>query len=70
MTPVANWSTSTTSPEYPYGHTSGDYDVVELPLLLPEWQVIALESVANERGMTIGQLLRRLISDMLPPHTH
>lgn len=42
-------------------------DVVELPILLPEWQVIALERAAHERGMTIGQLIRRLFADLFPP---
>ncbi len=43
---------------------SVDYDVIELPILLPEWQVNALEAAAYERGMTIGQLLRRTFADM------
>ena len=31
---------------------SSDSDVVELPLLLPRWQVDALEEAANQQGMT------------------
>ncbi len=42
-------------------------DVIELPILLPEWQVTALEEAARGRGMTIGQLLRRVFSDLFPP---
>ena len=42
-------------------------DIVELPLLLPEWQVTALELAAQQRGMTIGQLVRRLFADLFPP---
>lgn len=42
-------------------------DVVELPILLPDWQVTALERAAQERGMTVGQLLRRLFADLFPP---
>ena len=45
-------------------------EVVELPILLPEWQVSALERAAQERGMTIGQLLRRLFADLFPPAPH
>src|SRR6185369_16198772 len=41
-------------------------DVVELPLLLPEWQVFALEEAARDRGMTVGQLVRRLFADLFP----
>ena len=42
-----------------------DYEVVELPLLLPRWQAAALEDAAQTRGMTTGQMLRRLIGDTL-----
>ena len=38
----------------------------ELPLLLPEWQVFALEDAARNRGMTVGQLVRRLFADLFP----
>lgn len=41
-------------------------DVVELPLLLPEWQVAALEEAARDRGMTVGQLVRKLFADLFP----
>jgi hypothetical protein len=41
-------------------------DVVELPLLLPEWQVEALEEAARRRNMTVGQLVRRLFADLFP----
>ena len=41
-------------------------DVVELPLLLPEWQVDALEEAARARGMTVGQLVRKLFADLFP----
>jgi len=42
-----------------------DAEVVELPLLLPRWQALALESRANCHGMTTAQMLRQLISDLL-----
>jgi hypothetical protein len=41
-------------------------DVIELPVLLPEWQVAALEEAARDRGMTVGQLLRKLFADLFP----
>lgn len=44
---------------------SSDSDVVELPLLLPRWQVDALEEAANRQGMTTAQMIRRVISDFI-----
>jgi hypothetical protein len=40
-------------------------DVVELSLLLPAGQLIALETVASNQGLTTGQMLRRLIKAYL-----
>ncbi|HXD88238.1 MAG TPA: hypothetical protein VN641_17245 [Urbifossiella sp.] len=42
-----------------------DQEVVELPLLLPRWQATELEVAARERGMTTGQMLRRVIGELL-----
>lgn len=42
-----------------------DQEVVELPLLLPRWQAVELEAAAHRRGMTTGQMLRRVIGEML-----
>ena len=39
--------------------------VMELSLHLPSWQVSALENLARQRGLTTGQLLRRLIGNLL-----
>ncbi len=55
-------STDTPVPAVPFPSD----DVVELPLLLPEWQVFALEEAARTRGMTVGQLVRRLFADLFP----
>jgi hypothetical protein len=44
-----------------------DQEVVELPLLLPRWQAAALEAAARRRGMTTGQMLRRVIGDLFGP---
>lgn len=41
-----------------------DHEVVELQLLLPRWQAAALEAAAQSRGMTAGQILRRVITDL------
>lgn len=41
-------------------------EVVELSLLLPRWQVIALESAARQQGITTGQMIRRAIAQMIP----
>jgi hypothetical protein len=40
-------------------------DVVELPLLLPGWQVSKLETVAHQRGMTAAEMVRHLLRDFL-----
>lgn len=42
-----------------------DQEVVELPLLLPRWQAMELEAAASRRGMTTGQMLRRVIGELL-----
>lgn len=42
-----------------------DDSVVEIHLLLPLWQLDALEMAARSHGMTTGQLLRRVISDLV-----
>ena len=47
------------------GMTRQDQEVVELPLLLPKWQAVELEAAARQRGMTMGQLLRRVIRQVL-----
>jgi hypothetical protein len=40
-------------------------DVVEMPLLLPCWQVSALETAAHQRGQTAAQMVRNLLRDFL-----
>lgn len=44
---------------------SAEQEVVELPLLLPRWQALELEAAARRRGMTTGQMIRRVIGEML-----
>ena len=38
-----------------------DGDMVELALLLPNWQAEALESAAQELGLTTGEMVRQLL---------
>lgn len=38
-----------------------DPEVIELALLLPRWQAMALETAAKQRGISAGQMLRRMI---------
>ena len=38
-----------------------DSEVVELALLLPRWQAAALVDAAHQRGITAGQMLRKMI---------
>ncbi len=44
---------------------SAEGDVVEMPLLLPGWQVTKLETVAYQRGMTAAEMVRYLLRDFL-----
>ena len=37
-------------------------EVAEVSLLLPRWQATVLENAAHERGLSAGQMLRKLIS--------
>ena len=52
-TPLGGLET-TTSPE-----------VMEISLLLPSWQVEALESAARDQGLTTGQMIRRLLGQYM-----
>ncbi len=40
-------------------------EVVEIPLLLPGWQASVLETVAHQRGLTAGAMVRHLLHDFL-----
>lgn len=40
-------------------------DVIELALLLPRWQVEALETVARDHGVSVGTLIRRCLGELL-----
>jgi hypothetical protein len=40
-------------------------DVVEVPLLLSTGQMTALEQAAHRRGLTAGEMLRRLLRDFI-----
>jgi hypothetical protein len=42
-----------------------DTDMVELSLLVPQGQLAELERLAEEQGLTLGQVLRRLIKAFL-----
>jgi hypothetical protein len=42
-----------------------DDAVVEVSLLLPGWQVSALESAAHDRGLTAAEMVRSLLRDFL-----
>jgi len=39
--------------------------VVEVPLLLPDWQAEALEALAHARGLTAAELVRLLLTEFL-----
>jgi hypothetical protein len=40
-------------------------DVIEIPLLLPGWQVSALETAAHARGVTAAEMVRHVLNDFL-----
>jgi hypothetical protein len=40
-------------------------DVVEIPLLLPGWQMDALESAAHDRGLTAAEMVRQLLRSFI-----
>jgi hypothetical protein len=42
-----------------------DAEITELSVLLPGEQALSLEQAAHERGLTMAQMLRRLIQDFL-----
>jgi hypothetical protein len=47
------------------GLALADRDVVEVPLLLPSWQMDALASAAQDRGQTTGEMLRHVLQDFI-----
>ena len=49
----------------PEGRQSPDPEVVEVPLLLPGWQVSALERAAYHRGLTAGEMVRSVLQDFI-----
>lgn len=68
MTPLAAWpEPSVAGPAVLAEPVRSAHEVIELQLLLPRWQAAALETAARERGMTTGQILRRVIADLFPP---
>jgi hypothetical protein len=64
MVPHTGWPETPAVGYVPTEPARSCHEVVELQLLLPWWQAAALESAAQARGMTIGQLLRRVITDL------
>jgi len=47
-----------------------DGDMAEIILLVSNGQTAALETVARERGLTVGQMIRRLIRSFLRQPAH
>jgi len=44
-----------------------DSEMVEVSMLLPRWQLAALESAARCQGLSAGQMLRRMIGTSVSP---
>jgi hypothetical protein len=66
MTPVAAWPEPSFAGPAATDPARSANEVIELQLLLPRWQAAALETAARNRGMTTGQILRRVIADLFP----
>ncbi len=47
----------------------GPADVAEISVLVPGWQLAALDNAARLRGLTSGQLVRRLVRDFVTRET-
>jgi hypothetical protein len=48
-----------------HGIFQGHDAIVEVSLLLPDWEAAALERLACSRGLTVGQVLRSLVWNLL-----
>ena len=44
-------------------------EILEVPLLLPGWQVTALERAAHNRGLTAGEMVRQVLRDFIDGKT-
>ena len=44
-----------------------DNEIVEVSLLLPRWQIQAMDTAARQRGMNLAQMLRRMIGATFAP---
>lgn len=44
-------------------------EVVEVPLLLSGKQMLALEEVAHDRGLTAGEMVRKLLQEFISTAT-
>ncbi|HVK14253.1 MAG TPA: hypothetical protein VM597_36265 [Gemmataceae bacterium] len=64
MTPLTGWPEPAAVGYVPTEPARSDHEVVELQLLLSRSQAAALEDAARQRGMTTGQILRRVITDL------
>lgn len=56
------YSTPGDAPAHGAGRPAAFADIIEVPLLLSEWQVSALEQAASQRGLTAAEMARRVLS--------
>lgn len=59
-----------TAPVQGYEAVGGENEIVEVSLLLPRWQIQALETAARKRGMNTAQMLRRMIGATFAPNSN
>jgi hypothetical protein len=51
-----------------FRNCESENEVIEVSLLLPGWQVAALESAAHDRGVTAAEMARAVLRDFLADH--
>jgi hypothetical protein len=61
---MSECSTCRPSREGPWPEMA-DAEVIEIPLLLPRWQISALETAAHRHGLTAGEMVRSLLRDSI-----
>jgi hypothetical protein len=50
--------------------SSGDGEIVEMSLLLPAWQAVAVEAAAHSQGLTAAQMVRRMLQEYFCKTVH
>ena len=62
---MSTWEVHSFAQANPSACCHDEEDVVEIPLLLPNWQAEALENAAHQQGLTAGEMIRHLLQEFL-----